>query len=162
MTIIIIAWAEECTMITFLLSYTFSLSLELLSWFSMDLFSLYLVICLPYSLTSLSPVSFKVNLSDTYWALPVPFLLIFSPWKCLPWILDLLALVWASCSGDLWSWDSPCLFVFYIGFPIFFKCIFSFLVLLKKESLRKKGRRGNYFDILPLLKYLYSALTLEW
>lgn len=66
---------------------------------------------------------------------PIPSLLIFfTSGKYLPWFMGVLALIWASCYGGLWSWDWLPMPFFYIGFPIFFKCLFFSSLVCSNKS----------------------------
>lgn len=116
-----------------------------------------------YSLMSLSSLSLRVNLSDSLLSSPYTFPLDFFSWETSlrSWVFSLWSepVALEACGPGIF------LAFFLHWIPYFlYEHIFLFLVLSKKDSLRenKKGKRSNYFDILHLLKYFYSALTLEW
>lgn len=85
MTINIVVWAKQCTMITFLLSRNFSLSLECLTPLSFIGFVFFVPINLSFHthLRALSPVSLRVNLSPILSGSPYTPPLTCSPWKHL-------------------------------------------------------------------------------
>lgn len=144
MTINIVNWAKESIITTFLLSCTFSCSLELLTFSVFTGFVFFVPINMSFHthLLCLSPISLRVNLSDTLSGSSYIVLLdFFYLWR--PVVLE-------------FSLPFP-----QSGFTIFFKYIFSFFLFFSKNSSWEK-RAGEIINISHLLKCLYSVLKLEW